>query len=73
MGGMLHTYGGWFGIKGLVAVGRTYHNICNVRKACDFFLSKELFAGGWGESYMSCYNKVCICSFIYPFHFHVYQ
>ncbi|XP_022723277.1 cycloartenol synthase-like isoform X2 [Durio zibethinus] len=56
--GVCFTYAGWFGIKGLSAAGRTYINSSNIRKACDFLLSKELATGGWGESYLSCQNKV---------------
>nr|UAK14941.1 cycloartenol synthase [Cucumis sativus] len=56
--GVCFTYGGWFGIKGLVAAGRRYENSSSLRKACDFLLSKELPAGGWGESYLSCQDKV---------------
>ncbi|KAM4113425.1 hypothetical protein ACJW30_05G219400 [Castanea mollissima] len=43
-------YGGWFGIKGLVAAGRTYKNSSSIRKACNYLLSKELASGGWGET-----------------------
>ncbi|MFQ6638950.1 hypothetical protein Gotur_014599 [Gossypium turneri] len=56
--GICFSYAGWFGIKGLSAAGRTYKNSSHIRKACDFFLSKELVTGGWGESYLSCQNKV---------------
>ncbi|XP_050384315.1 cycloartenol synthase isoform X2 [Argentina anserina] len=56
--GVCFTYAGWFGIKGLVAAGRTYDDCSSIRKACDFLLSKELASGGWGESYLSCQNKV---------------
>lgn len=56
--GVCFTYAGWFGIKGLVAAGRTYNNCLAIRKACDFLLSKELPGGGWGESYLSCQNRV---------------
>lgn len=52
------TYGTWFGVKGLVAAGKTYHNCSSIRKACDFLLSKQLTSGGWGESYLSCQDKV---------------
>ncbi|XP_018629277.1 cycloartenol Synthase-like [Nicotiana tomentosiformis] len=30
----------------------------SIRKACDFLLSKQVLSGGWGESYLSCQNKV---------------
>lgn len=56
--GVCFTYGGWFGIRGLVAAGRRYDNCSSLRKACDFLLSKELASGGWGESYLSGQNKV---------------
>ncbi|KAA8535868.1 hypothetical protein F0562_030812 [Nyssa sinensis] len=56
--GICYTYGTWFGIKGLVAGGKTYQNNCNIKRACDFLLSKQLDSGGWGESYLSCQNKV---------------
>ncbi|XP_073116803.1 cycloartenol synthase isoform X1 [Elaeis guineensis] len=52
------TYGTWFGVKGLIAAGRTYQNSSSIRKACQFLLSKQLASGGWGESYLSCQNKV---------------
>ncbi|XP_034696745.1 cycloartenol synthase-like [Vitis riparia] len=56
--GVCFTYGGWFGIKGLIAAGNTYSNCPCIRKACDYLLSKELASGGWGESYLSCQSKV---------------
>uniref|UniRef100_M8BBH7 Terpene cyclase/mutase family member n=1 Tax=Aegilops tauschii TaxID=37682 RepID=M8BBH7_AEGTA len=53
------TYGTWFGVRGLVAAGRTYVNSLAIRKACEFLLSKELLpSGGWGESYLSSQDKV---------------
>nr|XP_029122909.1 cycloartenol Synthase [Elaeis guineensis] len=56
--GVCFTYGTWFGIKGLVAAGRSYENSSCIRKACEFLLSKQLASGGWGESYRSCQEKV---------------
>ncbi|KAJ0984141.1 hypothetical protein J5N97_002497 [Dioscorea zingiberensis] len=57
--GICFTYGTWFGVHGLIAGGKTYENSSCIRKACDFLLSKELLpTGGWGESYLSCTNKV---------------
>ncbi|KAF0925109.1 hypothetical protein E2562_015392 [Oryza meyeriana var. granulata] len=52
------TYGTWFGVKGLVAAGRTFKNSPAIRKACDFLLLKELPSGGWGESYLSSQDQV---------------
>nr|KYP61355.1 Cycloartenol synthase [Cajanus cajan] len=56
--GVCFTYGAWFGVKGLIAAGRNFSNCPSVRKACEFLLSKQLPSGGWGESYLSCQNKV---------------
>uniref|UniRef100_A0A803P5K5 Terpene cyclase/mutase family member n=1 Tax=Cannabis sativa TaxID=3483 RepID=A0A803P5K5_CANSA len=56
--GVCFTYGTWFGIKGLVAAGKSYNNCSSIRKACDFLLSKQVESGGWGESYLSCQDKV---------------
>lgn len=52
------TYATWFGIKGLVAAGKNFDNCPSIRKACKFLLSKQVESGGWGESYLSCQNKV---------------
>jgi len=56
--GVCFTYGTWFGVIGLVAVGKTLKNSPHVAKACEFLLSKQLSSGGWGESYLSCQDKV---------------
>ncbi|XP_075674232.1 cycloartenol synthase-like [Castanea sativa] len=56
--GVCFTYATWFGIKGLVASGKTYQDSYSIRRACDFLLSKQLDSGGWGESYLSCQDKV---------------
>lgn len=53
-----YTYGTWFGVKGLISGGKCYENSRSIRKACDFLLSKQLKSGGWGESYLSCQDKV---------------
>ncbi|KAK8943606.1 Cycloartenol synthase [Platanthera guangdongensis] len=52
------TYGIWFGVNGLIAAGRTYQDSPSIHKACNFLLSKQLASGGWGESYLSCQDKV---------------
>uniref|UniRef100_A0A9I9E7E2 Terpene cyclase/mutase family member n=1 Tax=Cucumis melo TaxID=3656 RepID=A0A9I9E7E2_CUCME len=56
--GICYTYGTWFGIKGLVASGKTYANSESIRKATQYLLSKQLKSGGWGESYLSAHHKV---------------
>lgn len=64
------TYGTWFGVKGLEAAGKTLKNSPTVAKACEFLLSKQLPSGGWGESYLSCQDKVSthFCMFIRLFY-----
>ncbi|KAJ6857776.1 cycloartenol synthase-like isoform X1 [Populus alba x Populus x berolinensis] len=56
--GVCFTYGTWFGINGLVAAGNFFNDNSSIRKACDFLISKQCSSGGWGESYLSCQNKV---------------
>ncbi|RHN51005.1 Lupeol synthase [Medicago truncatula] len=56
--GICYTYATWFAVKGLIASGKNYNNCPSLRKACQFLLSKQLSNGGWGESYLSCQNKV---------------
>ncbi|KAK2988409.1 hypothetical protein RJ640_007702 [Escallonia rubra] len=58
--GICYTYAAWFGIKGLVTGGRTYEESYRIRHACEFLLSKQLDSGGWGESYLSCQNKLIV-------------
>ncbi|KAB1220448.1 Lupeol synthase [Morella rubra] len=53
-----YTYATWFAAEALAACGRTYQNCPELQKACEFLLSKQLPNGGWGESYLSCHNKV---------------
>lgn len=52
--GVCFTYGTWFGVEGLVAVGRTYDSCSHVRRACDFLVSKQMESGGWGETFEVC-------------------
>jgi len=56
--GVCFTHATWFGVRGLVCAGRTFKNSPAIKKACEFLLSKELPSGGWGESYLSCQDKV---------------
>ncbi|KAK7244072.1 hypothetical protein RIF29_38890 [Crotalaria pallida] len=56
--GVCYTYGTWFGITGLIAAGKTYQDSHNIKRACQFLLSKQNLSGGWGESFLSCQNKV---------------
>lgn len=45
-------------MKGLLAAGRSYETSASIQSACDFLLSKQQASGGWGESYLSCQDKV---------------
>ncbi|XP_066334050.1 cycloartenol synthase-like [Miscanthus floridulus] len=56
--GVCFTNATWFAVFGLVCAGRTFKNSSAIKKACEFLLSKELPSGGWGESYLSCQDKV---------------
>ncbi|KAJ8760087.1 hypothetical protein K2173_010943 [Erythroxylum novogranatense] len=56
--GICFTYGAWFALMGLTAAGKTYTNCLAVRKGVDFLLQMQCEDGGWGESYLSCSNKV---------------
>jgi lanosterol synthase len=52
--GICFTYAGWFALESLACVGETYENSERVRRACKFFLDKQMDDGGWGETYKSC-------------------
>lgn len=50
---------GWRRCEALAAVGKTVANSEAQLRACEFLLSKQCPDGGWGESYLSCQDKVC--------------
>lgn len=54
--GICFTYGTWFGVRGLCAVGATPEDPA-LRAATAFLLEKQLDDGGWGESYESCLRR----------------
>jgi squalene cyclase len=56
--GVCFKYGTWFALGGLVAVVKTYNNCPAMRRAVDFLFTAQKDDGGWGESYLSCPNKV---------------
>ncbi|CAN1344463.1 Beta-amyrin synthase [Linum perenne] len=55
--GVCYTYGTWFALRGLAAVGKTCNNSFAVRRGIDFLLAIQQSDGGWGESYLSCPQK----------------
>ncbi|KAI3505360.1 hypothetical protein L1887_27467 [Cichorium endivia] len=56
--GICFTYGTWFALGGLTAVGKTFENCPAIQKAVKFMLKTQLEDGGWGESYKSCPEKM---------------
>ena len=44
--------------ESLHALGETYERCEPLRRACRFLLSKQRADGGWGESYLSCQDRV---------------
>ncbi|CAI8009857.1 Lanosterol synthase [Geodia barretti] len=54
------TYGTWFGLEALACLGRSYeHGTAGVevKKACEFLLSRQMEDGGWGEDFASCEER----------------
>ena len=56
--GICFSYAGMFALESLASVGRTYDNDDHARRACKFFLDRQMADGGWGESYRSCTTGV---------------
>uniref|UniRef100_A0A383VVZ0 Squalene cyclase C-terminal domain-containing protein n=1 Tax=Tetradesmus obliquus TaxID=3088 RepID=A0A383VVZ0_TETOB len=56
--GVCFTYGTWFGATALACRGHTAASDPALRKACSFLVNKQRLDGGWGESYLSCQDKV---------------
>jgi lanosterol synthase len=54
--GVCFTYGTWFGVRGLRAVGAGSDDPA-LRAATSFLLGKQLPDGGWSESYESCLRR----------------
>ncbi|WIA35779.1 hypothetical protein OEZ86_004168 [Tetradesmus obliquus] len=56
--GVCFTYGTWFGATALACRGHTAASDPALHKACSFLVGKQRLDGGWGESYLSCQDKV---------------
>jgi lanosterol synthase len=52
--GICFTYAGMFALEALASVGESYKSSERVRRACQFFLDRQMEDGGWGETYKSC-------------------
>jgi len=55
--GNCFTYGCWFGIEGLVCAGRDPSSNSGIQHCVSFLLSKQNADGGWGEDFLSCFNR----------------
>ncbi|KAF3000096.1 Lanosterol synthase (Oxidosqualene--lanosterol cyclase) [Curvularia kusanoi] len=56
--GICFTYAAMFALESLKSVGENYTNSERVRRACQFFLDRQMADGGWGETYKSCETGV---------------
>ena len=56
--GICFIYGTYFAVRGLAVAGKTYDNCASIRKGANFLLTTQIHDGGWGESYISCPEKV---------------
>ncbi len=56
--GVCFTYGTWFGVTALACRGARFASDDALRRACGFLVGKQRLDGGWGESYLSCQDKV---------------
>lgn len=52
--GICFTYAAMFALESLACEGETFANSERVRRACQFFVDKQMDDGGWGETYKSC-------------------
>ncbi|KAF2734304.1 terpene synthase [Polyplosphaeria fusca] len=56
--GICFSYAGFFALESLAGEGETYATSERVRRACEYFLDKQMPDGGWGETYRSCETGV---------------
>ncbi|KAF4087142.1 hypothetical protein AMELA_G00092240 [Ameiurus melas] len=63
--GVCFTYGAWFGLEAFACMGHIFQDglVCTeVRRACEFLLSKQMEDGGWGEDFESCEQRCYVQS-----------
>ena len=58
--GICFIYGTWFALGALAATKKTYNNSATIRRGVEFLLRTQGLDGGWGESYLSCPEKVTL-------------
>lgn len=56
--GVCFTYAAWFGCEALAATGSSARDCPELRRACQFLVDRQTQDGGWGESFLSCQDKV---------------
>jgi lanosterol synthase len=56
--GICFSYAAYFALEALACAGETYENSERVRRACTFFLDRQMEDGGWGETYRACETGV---------------
>ncbi|KAH6575441.1 hypothetical protein BASA60_005028 [Batrachochytrium salamandrivorans] len=58
--GVCFTYATFFAVESLSSVGETYKSSDSLRSACDGLVEKQMWDGGWGESYRTCETGVWV-------------
>ncbi|KAI5422623.1 Beta-amyrin synthase, variant 2 [Lathyrus oleraceus] len=56
--GICFIYSTWLALNGLEAAGKTYKNCPAISRATKFLLQTQRKDGGWGESFLSCLQKL---------------
>lgn len=58
--GVCFTYGTWFALEAFACMGQNYEEnsaTTEVKKACQFLVSRQMEDGGWGENFESCEER----------------
>lgn len=62
---MCFTYACWFGAAALGALGHSVEDDEALARCAAFVTSKQRLDGGWGESYLSCQDKVGVVTLLF--------